>query len=55
MSKVDIHADDYCLSPHMSDDILDCIRAGKLDSISVVTNMSCYQKYAQKFLDEKDS
>ena len=37
MSKVDIHADDYCLSPHMSDDILDCIRAGKLDSISAVS------------------
>lgn len=55
MSKIDIHADDYCLSPHTSDDILNCIRAGKLDSISVVTNMSCYEQYAQKFLAEKDS
>lgn len=55
MSKIDIHADDYCLSPHTSEDILNCIRAGKLDSISVVTNMSCYEQYAQKYLDEKDS
>ena len=53
MSKIDIHADDYCLSPHTSEDILNCIRAGKLDSISVVTNMSCYEQYAQKISRRK--
>ena len=36
MHKIDIHADDYCLSPHTSENILDCIRAEKLDSISEV-------------------
>lgn len=53
MSIVDIHADDYCISPHSSEDILDCLRAGKLDSISVLTNMSCYGAYAEKLLQEK--
>ena len=55
MTKIDIHADDYCLSPHTSEEIVDCIRAGKLDSISVVTNMSCYEQYARKFLQERNS
>lgn len=53
MNLVDIHADDYCISPHSSEDILECLRAGKLDSISVLTNMSCYEDYADKFRSEK--
>ena len=52
MHKIDIHADDYCLSPHTSENILDCIRAEKLDSISVITNMSCFERYARKLKDE---
>ena len=53
MVKIDIHADDYALSPNTSEDILQCLRAGKLDSISVLTNMSCYDVYAEKFQQEK--
>lgn len=53
MSKIDIHADDYALSPNTSEDILQCLRAGKLNSISILTNMSCYEAYAEKFRQEK--
>lgn len=49
---IDIHADDYALSPHASEEILQCIRQEKLDSISVLTNMSCYEKDALKYQEE---
>lgn len=42
MSKVDVHADDYGLTMQTSLDILQCVNAGKLDSISVVPNMEAY-------------
>lgn len=42
MNKPDIHADDYALTINTSKDMLECMRAGKLDSISIVTNMSCF-------------
>ena len=44
MSEIDIHADDYALTVHTSEDILDCIKEGKLDSISIVVNMSCFKE-----------
>ena len=44
MLKIDIHADDYALTVNTSNDMLECIRAGKLDSISIVPNMSCFGK-----------
>lgn len=53
MKGIDIHADDYGLSKRASEDILACIRAGRLDSISVMANMSCYKEYARKFCREK--
>lgn len=53
MDRIEIHADDYGISPHSSEDILNCIREGKLDGISVLTNMSCYEKYAQIYQSEK--
>ena len=43
MSKPDIHADDYALTPNTSEDMLECMRAGRLDSISIVPNMSCFE------------
>lgn len=52
MYTIEKHADDYALSPNTSEDILQCIRAGKLDSISVVTNMSCYDSDAARYLQE---
>lgn len=42
MERPDIHADDYALTKNTSRDMLDCMRAGRLDSISIVTNMSCF-------------
>lgn len=42
--KIDIHADDYALTPNTSKDILKCIKQGKLDSISIVPNMSCFEE-----------
>ena len=33
--KINIDADDFGESVHPSEDILDCLKAGKLDSISV--------------------
>lgn len=53
MDGIEIHADDYGISPNSSEDILNCIRAGKLDSISVLTNMSCYERYAELYQSEK--
>ena len=53
MKAIDIHADDYALSPGASEDILKCIRKGKLDSISILTNMSCYEKCAALYMEEK--
>lgn len=37
--RIDIHADDYGYSINTSKDILDCMKAGKLDSISIICNM----------------
>ncbi len=44
MWKTDIHADDYALTFNTSKDMLDCMKAGKLDSISIVPNMSCLEQ-----------
>lgn len=52
MVKIDIHADDYGISDHSAGDMLDCLRAGKLDSISVLTNMSGYEKWADRLNEE---
>ena len=41
---IDIHADDYALTKNTSEEILECMRAGKLDSISIVANTSCFDE-----------
>ena len=41
---IDIHADDYALTQNTSRDILDCMLAGKLDSISIVPNTGCFDE-----------
>lgn len=46
MGKIDVHADDFGESVHASQDILDCLAEGKLDSISVLSNMSCFERCA---------
>lgn len=47
---VEVHADDYGISRHASTDILSCIKAGKLDSISVLTNMTAYEEAASELV-----
>lgn len=44
MRMIDIHADDFGESVHASQDILECLGAGKLDSISILANMSCFER-----------
>ena len=41
---IDIHADDYALTVHTSEDILALMKDGVLDSISIVPNNSCYSE-----------
>lgn len=52
MSRPDIHADDYALTLNTSKDMLACMRAGKLDSISIVPNMSCFEACMALFYEE---
>lgn len=52
MSKPDIHADDYALTVNTSRDMLECMRAGRLDSISIVPNMSCFEACMALFYKE---
>lgn len=42
--KTDIHADDYALTINTSEDMLNCMKKGLLDSISIVPNMSCFEE-----------
>lgn len=42
--NIDIHADDYALSVNTSKDMLECMKRGELDSISIVPNMECYEE-----------
>lgn len=42
MTAADIHADDYALSVNTSLDILSCIRKERLNSVSILPNMSCF-------------
>lgn len=44
MSKMDIHADDYGLSLNTSKDILAAVNAGKINSISIMPNMNCFEE-----------
>ena len=44
MAKIDIHADDYALTVNTSKDMLDCMKAGKLNSISIVPNTSSFDQ-----------
>lgn len=44
---IDIHADDYGLTDSTSHAILECINAGKLNSISIMPNMEGFVKGAQ--------
>ena len=45
---IDIHADDYALTKNTSEDMLECMLAGKLDSISIVPNTGCFEDCMEK-------
>ena len=52
--EIDIHADDYGESVHTSEDILECLRLGKLDSTSVLANMSCFDECLRLYREAED-
>ena len=49
--NVDIHADDYGYSISTSKDILECLKQGKLDSISVMSNMFAFKESMDMLYD----
>ena len=54
MKKIDVHADDYGLTLNTSKEMLEGINAGKLDSISVVPNMSAYDSSYELWKEKLD-
>ena len=52
MKNIDIHADDYALTINTSKDMLECMRQGNLDSISIICNMPCFDKCMDMFYEE---
>lgn len=52
MVKTDIHADDYALTVNTSKDMLSCMQAGRLDSISIVPNMSCFEECMEMLYEQ---
>lgn len=55
MHNIDYHADDYGISLKTSKGIIELIKAGKLDSISILTNMGCYEECISLLENEWDS
>ena len=51
---IDIHADDFGESVHASRDILDCLKDGKLNSISVLANMSCFEECVRLYREAQE-
>lgn len=43
-NMIDVHADDYALTINTSKDMLECMKSGKLNSISIVPNTSCFDE-----------
>lgn len=52
---VDVHADDFGVSVHASGDIVECLKDGMLDSISVIPNMSCFPDCVRLYQEQKAS
>lgn len=51
MKKIDVHADDYGLTMNTSIDIMEGVNAGKLNSISIMPNTTCFD-VAKKYFFE---
>ena len=54
MKRIDVHADDYGLTLNTSKEIVDGINAGKLNSISVMPNTTCFEKTKDYFYEHID-
>lgn len=52
MFKIDIHADDYAYSLNTSKDIIDCLKQGALDSISIICNTRYFDESMQMMYEE---
>ena len=52
MNYIDYHADDYGVSKYASERILELVEKQKLDSISIIANMSCYEECMQLLSDK---
>ena len=51
---VDIHADDFALSENSDRDILQLCKEGKLDSISIIPNLECFETAAANFFSVQE-
>ena len=54
MRVVDLHADDYAFTVNTSRQMLDLMRDGVLDSISIIPNMTCYEECIDLLKEAKD-
>ena len=52
--RIDIHADDFGESVHASRDILECLKDEKLNSISVLANMSCFEECVRLYREAQE-
>ena len=52
MKKIDVHADDYGLTMNTSIDIMEGINTGKLNSISIMPNTTCFEETRAYFFEE---
>lgn len=53
-SIVDIHADDFALSENSDRDVLQLCAEEKLDSISIIPNLECFETATRKFLSVQE-
>lgn len=51
---VDIHADDFALSENSDRDVLQLCAEEKLDSISIIPNLECFETATRKFLSVQE-
>jgi predicted glycoside hydrolase/deacetylase ChbG (UPF0249 family) len=51
MNCIDIHADDFGISYNASQNIIDLCKTGLLDSISIIPNMTCFDKCSALYKD----
>lgn len=52
MNRIDIHADDYGYTLNTSKDIIDCMKKGALNSISIICNTSFFEESIEMLYKE---